>query len=270
MAAGADNKPHPVRPALVTLQRDQSALFSTEHSRGVREGLRKGFSSRRSLIRWYQRAAVRTFGYLGDVFAPPELQRDRVLLAACITGIAGGKWCENPPAPAVAREYRNHLEARVQRACTRAYKDVREVAGEYGDIVQDGDVSISARDLDPDRQQHLAMRPAFQELDDKQNEALERYWGGFRDLEAVLDWVHDLKTPSNGEIADGLAGDIVQDQVARQCLLDEFDSETAAREWREAFLISEVLPAFLAGAETMTADELAAPTRPGSSGGSIS
>jgi hypothetical protein len=248
----------PARPALPKLQQDQRALIDQDTAQEVGGGfaLRAGFPNRRELINWYQRAAVRTLGHIGDDWPAVDLGRDRTLLSATITSGARYTWSDDPLDPDDAREYRRRLETQVVLpACNRAYNDLRKTAGEYIDHDQ-----FDLGDIDPLDQDHVAMRPGFENLDRQQSHALGRLWGGFETRDGLFDWVHWLDKPSNGAVADDLASRLDRDPVATKHLLSAGVDQESARRWREHFAIVELLPAFVEGVERLEAGELAKQT----------
>jgi hypothetical protein len=248
----------PTRPALQTLQVDQTALLNGDE---VIQGLRDGFDSRRKVIEWYQAALVRTFGFLAEEWAPIQLLRDRTLIGALVVGPERETLVEEPLEPTDARAYRARLERNlVLPACNRAFNQLRKVAGEY---VEDEDGSPGA-DVDPNEQQHVAMRPGFAEKDREQAATLAQLWGGFRDEQTLRDWVHRLDLPTNGAIDGELARKIGTDDVALEYLIDEAveaPGPTAARRYRERFAIVKLLPAFETGIRRMEAGELASKSK---------
>lgn len=254
----ADNRGvPPVRPALEVLQADQRALLTpTDDDRYADEHhLRGGFPDRRALIRWYQRAAVRTLGHIADRVGPDALEHDAVFLSATITGAERGRWLDEPLSPEAAERYRDWYEAEiVQQACVRAYKDLREVAVEH--IGEDAAPSFG--DIEPAKQRHVAMRPGFQQLDEWQAETLASLWDGLDDKTALLDWLHDLNRPTNGEIRDDVAVLTEQDDIALGHLVTPDGGDVDDRRYREWFAIKLLLPAFVDGVREMTTTELVA------------
>ena len=255
-----DAETRQTRPALPTLQADQQALLAPEPGDELRFGLRDGFPSRRELINWYQRAIVRTFGYIAEDWAPADLERDRVLLGSCLTG-PDREAFDGDLDVDDARAYRLKLEeVIVLPACQRAYNDLRKRAGEYVDESDNEKIE----DLDPASQDHVAMRPAFQIADRQQSRALRALWGGFEDIEHLQSWLHSLNEPTNGALEEEVPARIGRDPAGKKHLLDgRADSEVDARRYRERFAISELLPAFAQGIKRMEAGELA--SRSGSS-----
>lgn len=235
------------KPALGVLRSQQAALLdASELDDGFDEDLFGGFSSRRAAIQWYQRAGVRTIGYLEDVWPPADLVRDSVLMAALVPSAGALD-------PETAAAYRVKLASKaLLPACTKAYRDLRKGAGEY---IDDEEQSVDAEDIEAD-DQYVAMRPGFQVLDERQQAHLAALWGGFDSETALLSWLHDLNDSTNGEVDDGLAAAVMDDATARRHLFGQPGTPTARR-YREAFAVVWVLPAFLAGVQSIDAGELA-------------
>ncbi|NHN40048.1 hypothetical protein G9C85_00145 [Halorubellus sp. JP-L1] len=257
----------PTRPALLTLLHDQRVLLEGDDDR-VEYGLRDGFPDRRAAIDWYQRATVRTLGYLADAWSPVDLARDRVLITALVTGPERRTFVDDSSellGADAARDYRDRLERNlVLPASHRAYNDLRRRSGEYIET-QDGDeTDVNPADIDPSGQDHVAMRPGFQQADDRQHRALARLWGGFDDDRALMDWLHELNAATNGAVDEELPAQVGRDEVARQFLLDvDVDDESHARRYRERFAVHTLLPAFVRGIKRMSAGELAQQSKDG-------
>lgn len=245
-----------VKPALLTLLHDQAALLDRKWADDDRDyDLRSGFDSRRQVIEWYQQAAVRSKGHIADDWKPADCFIDRTMLAALIREDVDG--IDTMDSYQAVR-WREWLEtAFVMPAFNRAYRDLRKSAVEYiktPDSEERKDVGEG--DLDPTQQKHVAMRPGFQTLDDQQGRALRRLWGGFESHSEMLDWLHSLNYPTNGEIGENLAASIVSDPAAMDHLIYERESRTA-RIFREAMAVGELLPAFVDGVKGMDTGELA-------------
>lgn len=243
-------EPQTVRPALRTLLYDQAALFDADAvDRGLEHGLRGGFPGRKGLIEWYQRAIVRTLGYLADRWRPQDMLSDETLLA----GVIEGGTASTPPMPSdKARQYRAMLEAVVVHpACVRAYSDLRGSAGEY--VGTDGE-NLSPYDINPAKQANVAMRPGYQVLDRQQRRTLSVLWGGFDNRGELLDWLHSLNAPTAGELRDEFAQDVLCDSTALHHLLHAPDTPTAQL-YRQGLAVAELLPAFVDGVRRLSAGE---------------
>jgi hypothetical protein len=240
------------RPALPTLQADQRALIDPDRGDDVGYGLRGGFPDRQAVINWYQRAVVRTFGHITDTWTPVDLLRDRTLLRALIPDDERDGVGES-----TAYHYRLSLEKSVVLpACNRAYNDLRKQAGEY---VED-EHEDKLRNVDPESQEAVAMRPAFQVADAQQSDTLRELWGGFETIETLQSWLHDLNEPTNGALDDTLPTALGRDPAASKHLLTGRVDEQDARLYRERFAIRILLPAFAEGIERMEVGERAQQT----------
>lgn len=236
------------QPALRTLQLDQRELL--EGGETVSHGLRDGFPTRRAALEWYQRATTRTLGYLAAEVEPIDLVRDRTLVGSLVVGPERTELVDDPPRPAVAKRYRRVLErAYVRPACNRSYDRLRRGAGEY---LEDSDVSPAK--VDPSQQGHVAMRPTIARKDIEQAAALRELWGGFETEDELLDWLHDLDEPANGQVPSDLAARLGKDATARAHLIasEQADVRDAqARRYREHIAAAVVLPAFCRGVDRL-------------------
>ncbi|OYR89629.1 hypothetical protein DJ71_03930, partial [Halorubrum sp. E3] len=251
------------RPALPTLQHDQRALLDPQSDSGLEHGLRDGFPNRRVAIEWYQAAIVRTLGHITDRWEPGALLRDRTLLSALVVGSEREQFADDPLSLEEARQYRQRLErVLVLPAFNLAYNALRKNAGEYPEDVRNDE-------HDPEGQEFVAMRPAFQVADRQQRAALRRLWGGFDSVEKLQSWLHDLSEPTNGALDESLPSRVGRDAVAREHFLGRVDADSAleaeqlARAFRERFAVAKLLPAFADGIKRLEAGELATHTSGG-------
>lgn len=246
-----------VAPSLLKLLHDQAALIDpSKIDREGEAGLRSGFVDRRGVIMWYQRASVRTLGHLAESWDPVDCVVDETLLSALVTFSFSGI---EPMGEPQASKYRQVLETDyVIPACRSAFRELRTSASEY--IRQPGEsgeaVNPANRNLDPAKQQYVAMRPGFQTLDKQQKLALEELWGGFGDVHELEDWILGLNSPSNGEIGEGLAERTVNDVVAVGYLVEAPDTREA-RQYQDFYAATQVLPAFVDAVKTIETGELA-------------
>lgn len=226
------------RVAVDVLERDQRAvLFDGEPERNPPiSPVADGFDSRRELINWWQAACVRSFGHLAEPYPARQIRADKALTEALTA---------SDPTPGQQHQ-RQRVREHVMAACTDAYRDLEQRAHEWlpGDEGPDGGKSDYRR-IDPDSQQHIAMRPAFSRLDTGQARILARLWGGFEDRNAVVRWTHRL--PAVADFSELLEGEpnvtewLVTDRAALEKLTDQTKS---GREWRERFASVALLPAF--------------------------
>lgn len=234
-----------VKPALMTLLYDQAELFGD---------LRDGFDDRRSLIEWYQKASVRTVGNIGEGWPPDNCITDKTLVSALVRSPIGD--VEPLPEPK-AKDYRAIVESDIlQPACRKGYLAIRDGANEYVGEDDDDQRQNLERELDPENQKNIAMRPGFQSLDDQQQRALEMMWNGFGSTEDLLDWLHGLMSPSNGEISDNTATEFIADPAAMKYFVKETGGEKAEM-YRATVAATVILPAFVAGVKSMDTAELA-------------
>ncbi|WP_181685829.1 hypothetical protein [Halorhabdus salina] len=241
------------RPALQRLQLDQRALVDADLSDRFDVDLRRGFESRRDVIEWYQRAVVRTLGYIEDWIAPSQLVQDRSMLSNLIVSDRRSAWADDPVSLATAASVRRRLESNVViPACSRAYNDLRKRAGEY----IDSESEQTLEDIDPTEQENPAMRPGFAHVDAAQQQALSILWGGFENEDVLHDWLHWLDEPCNGAQDDDLAASIRRDRTAMRYLLTNDSERALARRYRERFAIVKLLPAFITGIHRMDTGEL--------------
>jgi hypothetical protein len=189
--------------------------------------------------------------------------RDKTLLQALVTSPNRAAFVpdgSDPMALEKAGRYRRRLEADiVLPACNRAYNDLRLVAGEY---IDDED-EVDPEKVDPSRQGNVAMRPAFQEKDEQQRQALTELWSGFVDVDDLLDWCHWLDEPTNGSVDANLSHLILNDETAREHLLPSDVGAGEAQRYRERLASVVLLPAFAKGLRRMDAGELIKQTRDG-------
>jgi hypothetical protein len=248
-----------VKPALVTMLVDQAALLDSEYA-DVDYDIRSGFPDRRSIIEWYQRACVRSLGHIDAEWPPDSCFADEVMLAALLSeDSADILETEGRLGTVTAREYRRFLESTVvQPAFNRAYRTMRDSATEYVKTDEyDGD--WSHKELNPETQANVAMRPGFQVLDDRQSRSLSELWGGFESTDALSEWIHALSAPANGCVPEDFSTAVTTDDVALDHLVHERETD-AARRYREAFAATAVLPMFVEGMQAAEAQELAKAT----------
>lgn len=226
------------RPSLVKL---------TEDTRGVLAELVAGFDSRRSLLEWAQRLTVRTLGEveqrfyseLGRQFRATVDSLERVLLSCLLSRDARER--EDVP-ERKAREVRRRLaSAYILPARHRAFRELRKDAGEYI-----GDAREAPHD--PLKQRYIAMRPALDELDERQADALEALLDGLDTREEILDWSNDLELATHGEIDEQFGSRCYGERSTAAVLLS--DDERAAR-GRELLAAHHIVPAFNQGVRTL-------------------
>lgn len=228
--------------ALDVLQRQhRELLFDGASDRALAfRPLREGFQDRRGVVNWYQAAVVRTFGHVPEVFAPSELERDEALLDALVSS-----------SPRARFQRMQLLEQALLPACQQAYRHLRTQARER---VSDGntDREKTYQGIEPERQRHVAMRPAFSRLDATQAGALAELWGGFRNRDGLVEWLHSLRP--TGRFDPDLPRQVTADPAAMQYLTDQQDPDAAA--YRERLAIGVLLPGFARRARDLQGGEL--------------
>ncbi|WP_158855593.1 hypothetical protein [Halorhabdus sp. CUG00001] len=214
-----------------------------------RDALLDGFGSRREVLRWGQRIAVRTLGQLpqrrfhqlAKSFVPDEEYMEGVLLAAFLDASARTRDLDEGAAENVRERWAADVLGPVQ---VRAFRDLRKDAGEY--IGEDEDDESG---YDP-AAQDFVMRPALSELDDYQQKAMDMVLGGLNDRSQILKWGDVLTTATRGEPIDPErgAGTFVPKCYREPSTVDLLTRTTPAyRRAREAFVAHWLLPAFNRG-----------------------
>jgi hypothetical protein len=228
------------RPALVKLTRDL---------RDLREELVAGFESRRDVLEWLQRLAVRTLGTLSQSWfdewgrqfrsTPGE---QKVLVAGLMRPDARVREMDDE----TAESLRLRLAASTIRpAYHRAYRHLRRDAGEYvGDDAGYGDAGH-----DPHVQRFIAMRPALDELEAYQQAVLADLIGGLDDREELLDWGDDVQQATHGEIPERFISRCYEEGSTRDLLLREDD---VGERGRELFAATFVIPFFNRGVRDLS------------------
>lgn len=222
------NRSH--RPALVKLSDDLE---------GLRSELLEGFESRREVLEWMQRLSVRTLGELPDRWfhelgsqfrGIPSDGRERTLLSALLRSSKRRREMDDE----AAEELRERLYAlTIRPAYHRAFRQLRADAGEYLDA--DGSDSQHAAA----RQRWIAMRPALDELESYQEDALATLLDGLEDRAAILDWGSKLELATHGELPGEFVARCYREESTAQLLTG--DEETDAR-GRELFWADHIAP----------------------------
>lgn len=230
------------RPALVKL---------TEDIRGLEQELFNGFQSRRAVLEWTQRLAVRTLGevpmeWYQEIAAAfrgrPAKAGERARLSALLHPDARTR--EMPERE--CKEFRRQISARTIRpAGHRAFRQLRNDAGEYVDDPSSGTNSAHS----PQRQRYIAMRPALNDLETHQQTALAQVLDGFSDREDILTWGHDLELATHGEISGSFVTDCYTESPTRRMLISDEEPDERAR---ELFAAHYLIPAFNAGVRDLS------------------
>jgi hypothetical protein len=246
------------RVAVDVLQRDQrDVLFDGDPDREPPiSPLTEPFESQRSLINWWQAACVRTFGHLRRQYPATAIVSDGALTEAVTT---------SEPTPGQAHT-RQRLREHVMDACATAYRDLESRAHEWlPNAGADNTSDVGQQDyrqIDPESQEHVAMRPVFTDLDREQARVLRRLWGGLEDRDHVVRWTHGL--PAVADFTEILPNGV---ELTEWLVLDEHcrrqltSSTETGKAWREKFAAAILLPAFAHRAEKLQGGAIARKTR---------
>ena len=243
-----------VRPMSRSRRPAESQLIS--QFADERDSLLDGFESRKAVLRWGQRIAVRTLGQipqkrfhqLAMSFKPDDEYLEGVLLAAFLDGEARTREIDDHVAEKLRERWAAEVLGPVQ---VRAFRDLRKDAGEY--IGEEGDDDADPG-FDPEAQE-FAMRPALSELDDFQSEALEMVLGGLEDQSQILEWGDVLTSATRGEPIDPKrgAGAFIPKAYREPSTVDLLTRETDAyKRAREAFVAHWLLPAYNRGVRDLS------------------
>lgn len=232
-------KTRTTRPALDVLQRDQQRLLTEGDRRRDPQivPLSDGFRTLWEMVSWYQAAAVRTLGRVDNVIEPTQIMPD--------SGLADYLLDREPESEYV----RMRVVESMQEACNLAYRDYRLDADER--VAGDGNSDNGTKNfetIDPTNEKAPAMRPAFRLLDEQQAARLSELWVGFDGRSSVEQWVSKLSPSTNGCHEASISNQIVSDPVLSDALVDQESRQ--AQLSRARFAISQLLPAFVEGAET--------------------
>lgn len=229
-----------------------------------REAVLDGFESRRDVIRWGQRIAVRALGQvpqrryeqLATSFRPDENHMEGPLLAAFLDEDARTREMR----PEAVEGLRERWAADVLGPVSvRSFRDLRKDAGEYIGETEDNDGEPG---YDP-AGQAFAMRPALKELDESQASALEMVLGGLEGKESILAWGDYLTQATRGEPVDVDRG---PGTFVKKCYQEPSsvrlltDTSPPWQRAREAFLAQYLLPAFNRGVRDLTSRTTEEPT----------
>ena len=237
-----------IRPALRAVQYDQAGVVSRPID---------GFRSTIGIIRWLQSAAVVTLGELEDDLYLDLVLADDTLHQALLESESRALLYRKPLDDDRARELREDLVAtHLVPASVRAYQELESKAAEYSVREVLKEEEYNPNDLDPSKQSHIAMRPGYDQLDRDQRHALARFWEGFDTRSGLLEWVRGLTAPTNSQLSEDLASQVIHDETAVAYLLEDDVDERRSQRYREWFLGSIVLPAFAAGVRTLDPGEV--------------
>ena len=229
--------PESRRPALVRLALDIEGLI---------EELEAGFASRTEILRWLRRLITRTLGEVDTGFYRQMSTqfrglandgRERTLLAALLREDARVRELD----PDVIDRLRHELVVEfIEPAFHRAFRSLRKSATEYVD--EDGDSS----DHNPLKQRYIAMRPALDELDSLQEQALETLLAGFADRRHIRQWGTVLELATHGEISEGFIQRATRER-STHALLTASEPTPAQQRARVLFAAHYLLPSMNRG-----------------------
>lgn len=170
------------RPSADTSHRPALDNLHDQHKEAV-ERLYDGFSSYWEVVGWSHDVVILSAG---------GIERDLLRSTACLYGErpiqeAILSWSDRPAGE--SRQVRHQMAVQyVVPAFRRAVREVRFDATEYGENPPDAT-----------KAEHVAFRPAWEELREKQRDVLKEWWGGFEDLEALVEWSQRLSRAVLGE-----------------------------------------------------------------------
>lgn len=162
------------RPALDNLHTEQRELVMQ---------LYDGFGWWWEVVEWSHDAVILSAGHISRellrsmacLYGEPPIQK------AILLGIGASPDESEFLRHQIATQY-------VVPAFRRGLKEVRFDATEYGENPPDAT-----------KAEHVAFRPAWEELRVEQREVLREWWSGFEDLEALTEWCQRLSRAALGE-----------------------------------------------------------------------
>lgn len=192
------------QPALDELHGEQRRLAGA---------LLDGFGSQTETYEWVHGAMVYSGGRL-----------NRRVVKAFRPGLSDGflRKSLQKDDPVNRRARKSLLAGEVIPAFRSGLKELRWKATEYGD-----------NPPDPDRSEHIVLRPAYDSLASKQKAVMERGLRGFKDRDGLLEWAHDASRASLGEVPENMGQKLAfQDPTAAESFIAsewcEEDPEAAA------------------------------------------
>jgi len=222
----------PALSALVNYQREMLNEWLT------------GFDSREALIEWSQDCCIATLGELPDEWYETMLFHEAIL-ALMLEGPAAQRWAPASaglPSQEQSTIYRIKDGGNIVDACNRAMEKMRYSANEYvGEDVDSGDVP------DAGEQEHVAMRPALSELDERQEATLEKLLDGFKNDREILHWALVASQSTFAEFDGEFASKLENEQHALDLLVGRGDPAVSA-EFREDVAATHLIPSFNAAA----------------------
>jgi len=233
----ADDATESFRPALERLTLDVADM---------RTALFDGFDDRTAVLRWERRLVVRTLGELPDRVIGGVARQYRIdtdsaeaeptLLAALLEPDARRRDLADDAARALRERFWGTF---VVDAYHRAFRKLRKDTGEYFDREETGPAGH-----DPRVQAYVAMRPALDELEAYQQQALDECLAGFADGEAILEWAETVEQATHGELPDRFVARCYDERSTRRLLTGDLEGASTGR---ELFAARFLLPAFNEG-----------------------
>lgn len=154
---------------------------------------RDGYDSRRDLITSVNQMQFWSLGRVPDSWYKGICSK-HVLLSVLITSDRRTMWREDPVDLETAKEERRMLAAKYIRPAFRAaFRELRTDAKQYTNEEERVD-SVES-------QPYFAMRPALNELYERQSRALVQLLDGFDSMDDVDDWLSRLDGATLGELA---------------------------------------------------------------------
>lgn len=217
------------RPALTKLNNDQQDII---------DAVLDGFHSRREIVEWCHSAIIATLGELDD-----DLFEDVCLSRSWLSMLIDDRdrrayWSpgDSCPGDGTALAFRRLFVAReVEPSTRRAFRRLRFEANEY---VDDGFESP-----DPDEQTNPGMRPSLTQLESRQARELRRVLDGYADVDDLLEKLVRMYRATYAEHSPTIVSDLIDESHTREYLLASSTSREAT-EFREAFAVRAILPAF--------------------------
>ena len=228
--------PDSYRPALVKLTSDLEEMS---------DELMDGFRKRADVLDWMQRLTIRTLGELPQRWyhemarqfrGVPKSARERTLLSAMLVPAVRDRDLDEDD----ATELRSRLIAlAIAPAYHRAFRKLRADAGEY---VDETDGSVSGHS--PHVQRYVAMRPAIDELERNQQEAMSDLLEGFDDRQEIIDWGRSVELATHGEIDEMFIARCYREESTASMLTS---GRVVDKRARELFCAHHLIPQFNRG-----------------------
>lgn len=232
-----EDRPRAYRPALVSL---------TEDVRGHARELERGLESERRAVEWVQESTILTLGNMDDLVYQDLARQFRggqgVLLAAFVVPSQRDPEYHDLPAEAAADLRERFVGQFLLPAYQQAFRELRTDVNEYVDEAGEGDAH------DPQRQTHVAMRPALTELGDWQERAVTRLLDGFGARGDILDWAPDVVLATHGQLDRDWVRRVHSERSTVATLCGDDEAAAAAR---RLFAVYHLLPRFRDGVRVL-------------------